>query len=145
MHGQIKRRDVEWERASCRGLDTNLFYLMRTDLLEEGLGYNNLRRICFECPIMKECLQIGTSLERYGFWGGLSEEERTAIYENRDGKIIYRLKRDLQLLGMRYQPIADIVLSVKRVFGEFDYTGRMIIERPTKSGAADTTTHGNIF
>lgn len=134
MHGQIKRRDVEWERASCRGLDTNLFYLMRTDLLEEGLGYNNLRRICFECPIMKECLQIGTSLERYGFWGGLSEEERTAIYENREGKIIYRLKRDLQILGIRYQPIADIVLSVKRVFGEFDYTGRMIIERPDKSG-----------
>ena len=134
MHGQIKRRDVEWERASCRGLDTNLFYLMRTDLLEEGLGYNNLRRICFECPIMKECLQIGTSLERYGFWGGLSEEERTAIYENRDGKIIYRLKRDLQMLGIRYQPIADIVLSVKRVFGEFDYTGRMLIERPDKSG-----------
>ena len=134
MHGQIKRRDVEWERASCRGLDTNLFYLMRTDLLEEGLGYNNLRRICFECPIMKECLQIGTSLERYGFWGGLSEEERTAIYENRDGKIIYRLRRDLQMLGIRYQPIADIVLSVKRVFGEFDYTGRMIIERPDKSG-----------
>lgn len=134
MHGQIKRRDVEWERASCRGLDTNLFYLMRTDLLEEGLGYNNLRRICFECPIMKECLQIGTSLERYGFWGGLSEEERTAIYENREGKIIYRLKRDLQMLGIRYQPIADIVLSVKRVFGEFDYTGRMLIERPDKSG-----------
>lgn len=134
MHGQIKRKDVEWERASCRGLDTNLFYLMRTDLLEEGLGYNNLRRICFECPIMKECLQIGTSLERYGFWGGLSEEERTAIYENRDGKIIYRLRRDLQMLGIRYQPIADIVLSVKRVFGEFDYTGRMIIERPDKSG-----------
>jgi WhiB family transcriptional regulator, redox-sensing transcriptional regulator len=134
MHGQIKRRDVEWERASCRGLDTNLFYLMRTDLLEEGLGYNNLRRICFECPIMKECLQIGTSLERYGFWGGLSEEERTAIYENRDGKIIYRLRRDLQMLGIRYQPLADIVLSVKRVFGEFDYTGRMIIERPDKSG-----------
>ena len=145
MHGQIKRRDVEWERASCRGLDTHLFYMMRTDLLEEGLGYNNLRRICFECPIMKECLQIGTSLERYGFWGGLSEEERTAIYENREGKIIYRLKRDLQMLGIRYQPLADIVLSVKRVFGEFDYTGRMIIERPDKSGQADTRPDENIF
>ena len=145
MHGQIKRRDVEWERGSCRGLDTELFYKMRTELLEDGLGYNNLRRICFECPIMKECLQIGTSLERYGFWGGLSEEERTAIYENREGKIIYRLKRDLQMLGIRYQPLADIVLSVKRVFGEFDYTGRMIIERPDKSGQADTRPDENIF
>jgi hypothetical protein len=145
MHIQIKRRDVEWERGSCRGLDTHLFYLMRTDLIEEGFTYNHLRRMCFECPIQKQCLQIGTSLERYGFWGGLSEEERTAIYENRQGKVIFRLKRDLQMLGMRYQPLAEIVLSVKRVFGEFDYTGRMLIERPTKSGQTDTGIDADLF
>lgn len=145
MSSQIKRRDVDWDRASCRGLDTHLFYLMRTDLIEEGFTYNHIRRMCFECPIQRECLQIGTSLERYGFWGGLSEEERTAIYENRDGKILFRLKRDLQMLGMRYQPIADIVLSVKRVFGEFDYTGRMIIERPIKSGATNSEVDGNLL
>jgi len=145
MHGQIKRTQVEWERASCKGLDTDMFYLMRTDLLVDGLTYNHLRRICFDCPIQRECLQIGTSLERYGFWGGLSEEERTAIYEGREGKIIYRLKRDLKMLSIDYKYLEKIVLSVKRVFGEFDYTGRMIIERPTQSGTTDTTTHGNLF
>ena len=145
MHGQIKRRDVEWERASCRGLDTDMFYLMRTDLLVDGLTYNHLRRICFDCPIQRECLQIGTSLERYGFWGGLADEERTAIYENRQGKVLYRLKRDLKLLAIDYKYLENIVLSVKRVFGEFDYTGRMLIERPTKSGATDTTTDGDLL
>lgn len=145
MHGQIKRRDVEWERASCRGLDTDMFYLMRTDLLVDGLTYNHLRRICFECPIQKECLQIGTSLERYGFWGGLADEERTAIYENRDGKILYRLKRDLKLLSIDYKYLQNIVLSVKRVFGEFDYTGRMIIERPTEPRATDSTTDDDLL
>jgi hypothetical protein len=145
MPRQIKRKEVEWERASCLGLETDLFYLMRTDLIIEGLTYNHLRRICFDCPIQRECLQIGTSLERYGFWGGLSEEERTAIYENRNDKIIMRLKRDLLAMRMPYHPLANIVLSVKRVFGEFDYTERMMIERPTKSRAANTATDGNIL
>lgn len=145
MHGQIKRRDVEWERASCRGLDTDTFYLMRTDLLVDGLTYNHLRRICFECPIQKECLQVATSLERYGFWGGLADEERTAIYENRQGKIMYRLKRDLKLLSIDYKYLENIVLSVKRVFGEFDYTGRMLIERPNKPRQADTRLDGDLL
>jgi hypothetical protein len=118
---------------------------MRTDLLVDGLSYNHLRRICFSCPIQKECLQIGTSLERYGFWGGLADEERTAIYENREGKILYRLKRDLRLLSIDYKYLQNIVLSVKRVFGEFDYTGRMIIERPIKSGTTNPTTDGNLL
>lgn len=133
MSRQIKRTEVDWELASCRGLDTDLFYTMRSDLIVEGLTYNHLRRMCFECPIMKECLQIGTSLERYGFWGGLSEDERTSIYEHKDGIVMSRLKRDLKLLSINYDHIAKIVLSVKRVFGEFDYTGRMLIERPDKS------------
>lgn len=145
MSGQIKRKDVEWERASCKGLDTNLFYLMRTDLLEENLGYNNLRRICFNCPIQRECLQIGTSLERYGFWGGLADEERTAIYENRQGKIMFRLKRDLKMLAIDYNYLEKIVLSVERVFGEFDFTGRMLHERPTFTGTTNTTTDGDLL
>jgi hypothetical protein len=134
MHGQITRKQVEWERASCKGVDTDTFYLMRTDLLgTEGINYNHLRRMCFACPIQKECLQIGTSLERYGFWGGLDEQERTHIYEGRNTTIIVRLKRDLQLMNVDYEQLKSIVLSVKRVFGEFDYTERMLIERPTES------------
>ena len=132
MHRQITRKQVEWERASCKGLDTEIFYLRRTDLIYyQNIEYNHIRRICFSCPIQKECLQIGTSLERYGFWGGLDEQERTHIYEGKDSTIITRLKRDLQLLDIKYQDLRSIVLSVKRVFGEFDYTERMLIERPT--------------
>ena len=136
MHGQITRKQVEWERASCKGVDTDTWYLARTDLFDqEQITYNHLRRICFACPIQKECLQIGTSLERYGFWGGLDESERTHIYEGKDSMIIVRLLRDLELLGMmEYEELKSIVLSVKRVFGEFDFTERMLIERPTKSG-----------
>jgi hypothetical protein len=146
MHGQITRKEVEWERASCRGVDTDTWYLARTDLFDqEQITYNHLRRICFACPIQKECLQIGTSLERYGFWGGLADEERTAIYENREGKILYRLKRDLKMLSIDYKYLRDIVLSVKRVFGEFDYTGRMLIERPTNSGQANTRPHEDLL
>lgn len=134
MSSQITRRQVEWERASCKGLDTNILYLMRGELAEQGFGYNHLRRMCFDCPIMKECLQIGTSMERYGFWGGLAEEERTAIYESTrvispgNSKILQRLKRDLQVFPGKYQELQTIVHSVKRVFGVFDFTGRTIVE-----------------
>lgn len=130
MPVQITRRQVEWDRASCRGLDTKLFYLMRGELADEGFSYNYLRRMCFDCPIQKECLQIGTSMERYGFWGGLSEEERTAIYESSlhisagHIKVLDRLKRDLQFHPGKYQELQTIVHSVKRVFGIFDFTGR---------------------
>lgn len=145
MHGQIKRRDVDWLRASCRGLDTEKFYLMRTDLLPFGMGYNTLRRICFACPIQKECLQIGTSLERYGFWGGLADEERTAIYENKQGKIMQRLKRDLMMIGKPYKEVEQLVLSVRRVFGEFDFTGRMLVDRPIKPRPANSTVDGDLL
>lgn len=145
MSRQIRRKDVDWKRASCFGLDTDMFYLTRTELLLEGLSYNSLRRICFDCPIMRECLQIGTSLERYGFWGGLAQEERAAIYDDRDGKVIMRLKRDLLDMRMPYRPLANIVLSVERQFNDSEYTGRRPHERPAKSRTTDTTVDGNLL
>lgn len=121
MSREINPERVSWESASCRGLNTDLFYQMRVHLAAQNLTYNTLRRICHRCPIMKECLQVGTSLERYGFWGGLAEEERTAIYEGRNGRVVMRLKRDLEELDMPYEIFEDIVLSVDRKFG--DYVG----------------------
>lgn len=118
MFRQVVNRDkVEWERASCKGLDTNMFYLARTDLLTEGLTYNHLRRICFNCPIQRECLQVGTSYEPYGFWGGLSEDERRHIYAGKlDTRVITWLKRDLKQISTSISPLVQTVLGVERDF-----------------------------
>lgn len=113
----VDRNAIEWERASCRGLDTDLFYTHRTDLLNEGLTYNHLRRMCFECPIQKECLKIGTSYEAYGFWGGLSEDERRHIYAGKlDSRVIGWLLRDLKQLNVGISELIKTVLSVERDF-----------------------------
>lgn len=116
MSGQIKRRDVDWSRGSCLGLDTQLFFSDRTALLLEGLSYHHLRRICFDCPIQKECLIIGVAHEPYGFWGGLSEEERRHVYADKQSRTVEGLKRDLRLLGIKYDYIYGIVKSVVRDF-----------------------------
>lgn len=113
----INRDKVEWERASCKGLDTDLFYTARTDLLAEGLNYNHLRRMCFNCPIQIECLKVGASYEPYGFWGGLSEDERRHIYAGKfDTRVVGWLRRDLAQIGMRISSLVQTVLSVERDF-----------------------------
>lgn len=144
MSGQIKHEDVDWKRASCLGLETDLFYFTRTELVLEGLTYNHLRRMCFDCPLQRECLQVGTSLERYGFWGGLAQEERAAVYDGRDGKVVMRLKRDLLEMGIPYQPLVEIVHSVQRQFNDSEYTGRRPHER-VKPRATDTTVDGDLL
>jgi hypothetical protein len=38
-----------------------------------------LRKLCFSCPVWRECLTIGFKYERYGHWGGLAADERNHI------------------------------------------------------------------
>lgn len=118
MHREVvDRNKIEWARASCRGLDTDLFYVPRTDLLLEGLTYNHLRRMCFACPIQKDCLKAATSYEQYGFWGGLSEDERRFIYAGKfDSRVIGWLRNDLKQLGVGISSLVQTVLSVDRDF-----------------------------
>lgn len=123
MSRKVIRKNIDWTRASCSGLDTDLFYLMRSELAVEGLTYNHLRRMCFDCPIQKECLEVATQSERYGFWGGLDEFERTYIYEGKQGRVIFRLKQDLFTIPYAvptFEELEETVLSVTRDFGIFD-------------------------
>jgi hypothetical protein len=120
MSGQVTRREVEWERASCLGLETDLFYDHRTGLSEKGLTLQHLRRICFSCPIQRECLEIGVAHEPYGFWGGLAEDERKMLHARREGKVTHQLRDDLRELGLSYKKIVDHVLSIKRHFSYLD-------------------------
>lgn len=116
MSRQIKRKQVDWERASCRGLDTDLFYDHKTGLEEKGLTVNHLRRICMSCPIQYDCLTIGVAHEPFGFWGGLSEEERRHLHARKQTKVVSNLQRDLNMLSLSFFKVLEHVLSVKRDF-----------------------------
>lgn len=116
MPRQIKRKQVEWERASCKGLETDLFYEHKTGLEERGLTINHLRRICMACPIQRDCLTIGVAHEPFGFWGGLSEEERRHLHAKKDSKTLWNLRKDLSLLGVSYEKVMSHVSTVVRDF-----------------------------
>lgn len=70
----MKYEDVDWERAGCRGVWTELFYI-------EGKGASqditpSLRSACRVCPIVSECREYAIWHENHGFWGGLTVDER---------------------------------------------------------------------
>lgn len=112
----VSRKEIDWEKANCKGIHTEMFYTPMADLLKVGLSYRTLRRICFSCPIWKECLQIAIQEEPYGFWGGLSEEERKHLYEGTLPRSIKQLKMDLDFCAMSMNEILEVVQGVKRQF-----------------------------
>ncbi len=69
-------RDAWRAHAACRGMDTDLFYPEgrgRTLRLREQLAKN----VCLSCPVAQQCREAATGgPERYGIWGGLTENER---------------------------------------------------------------------
>lgn len=69
-----------------------------------------------DCPIQYDCLTIGVAHEPFGFWGGLSEDERRHLHARKDSKVIWNLRRDLHALGLSFAKVAEHVFSVKRDF-----------------------------
>lgn len=66
-------------RAACRNEDPELFF---------PLGYGNefteqidqAKAVCRECPVRDACLNAALEeAERYGFWGGLTPDERRQL------------------------------------------------------------------
>ena len=68
-------------RAACRDVDSTVFFSPDP----EGAPAREAREaeakaICARCPVIREC--AGYALiagERYGVWGGLSEQDRLAL------------------------------------------------------------------
>lgn len=61
--------DLGWkDLAVCFGMDTNYFY----DHYEsDEMMALNIDETCLSCPIMKQCLQMGTENGEWGVWGGI--------------------------------------------------------------------------
>ena len=73
----MRYEQVDWERAGCRGVWTELFYL-------EGQGAAqditpSLKRACKSCPILSECREYAIEHETQGFWGGLTMSDRAKL------------------------------------------------------------------
>lgn len=75
----------EWRlRARCRGMDPAVFFHP-----DGERGHARARRaayakaVCAECPVVQTCGESSLERnERFGVWGGMSEDERDAILAN---------------------------------------------------------------
>jgi WhiB family redox-sensing transcriptional regulator len=75
-HGTSTKGGERWQhRAACRG-HGELFY---GPFGERGAAQHErvvaAKAICAQCPVRAECRRESTQ-ERFGVWGGLTEEER---------------------------------------------------------------------
>ena len=76
----------DWQlQGSCRGEDPSMFFhpegergAAREDRIQRA------KAVCGGCPVLTECRTHALAArEPYGIWGGLSEEEREALYRRR--------------------------------------------------------------
>lgn len=64
--------DVEllWQyRAQCRGASIEVFFV------KSGANSRAAKAICRRCPVVGECRAYAVEHEKYGTWGGLTQDE----------------------------------------------------------------------
>src|SRR3954465_11383148 len=73
----------DWQLvAACRGVDSSLFFHPEG---ERGAARSareaSAKEVCMRCPVRAECATHALTVrEPYGVWGGLTEDEREALY-----------------------------------------------------------------
>ncbi|KIQ65496.1 WhiB family transcriptional regulator [Kitasatospora griseola] len=76
----------DWQlRGACRAADSRLFFHPPG---ERGRAHEDRDRaakaVCARCPVRERCLRHALAArERYGVWGGRTEEERQHILRRR--------------------------------------------------------------
>ena len=70
--------EEEWkDQAACKGKPVELFYLQEKDkLITTGAGGHPMRKVCYSCPVLKECRRYAISNELHGYWGGMTARAR---------------------------------------------------------------------
>ena len=104
-----KYTEVDWEKAECLGMDTDLFYRIEEERNSTAYKYiNAVRSVCGRCPIQMDCLAYAFGNENFGVWGGLTSLERKSMYE--PDKYPIQLKRALKSLniyGITHQEVKE--------------------------------------
>ena len=99
---------IDWERANCKGINTDLFFLEDDLLRTRHIQIRYIRQICFTCPIRRECYQYGYQRERWGMFGGVTSWERTEIAKQAyDSRFLQALRRDLEAFGVPLEEILE--------------------------------------
>lgn len=91
--------DSTWyERAGCRGLPSNLFFLdcERHDAKTYKNKLRETQKVCSQCEVVRECFNQAMVLgERHGVWGGVDFQPRgkSNRYNERRVKFLHEQHR----------------------------------------------------
>lgn len=64
------------EQANCTSLDPELFFPVGE--MKQEIA-KTLKRICFNCPIMDDCLEYALHVKVSGYWAGTNERDREQL------------------------------------------------------------------
>jgi WhiB family redox-sensing transcriptional regulator len=77
-----KYAEVDWEKAECKGIETDTFYWVEESRNKSAYAYiDAVRSVCARCPIWSQCLEYALENEQYGVWGGMTSLERKSFLE----------------------------------------------------------------
>jgi len=101
-------REIDWDKANCKGINTDLFFLEDDLLRHRYIQIRYIRQICFACPIRRECYKYGYEKERWGMFGGVTSWERNEIAKKAyDARFLQALRKDLEVFGVALEEILD--------------------------------------
>ena len=76
----------DWQlEGACRGEDPSIFFHPEGERGPARAAREAAAKaVCANCPVVNECASHALAVrEPYGVWGGLSEDDREAIYAGR--------------------------------------------------------------
>ncbi len=76
----------DWQlQSACRAVDPSLFFHPEGERGPARSGREaSAKAVCAGCPVLEACRSHALAVrEPYGVWGGLSEDDREAIYAGR--------------------------------------------------------------
>jgi WhiB family transcriptional regulator, redox-sensing transcriptional regulator len=101
---------INWDAAACKGMPTNLFYVFEENSkVRDWLDISIVRRVCFACPLWKQCLSYALTDEDYGMWGGLLTAERRALVAGEPSPIFGRVIQELFDAGIAIAEIQEVL------------------------------------
>ena len=106
IHGYM---DVDWNRAACKNLPTELFYKVEERNALKVMDIGVFRFTCTPCPIWKQCLGYASKNERYGVWGGMTPDERQSLGDSKDSEIRTQVMSDFAKFGISEKMINEAI------------------------------------
>lgn len=69
----------KWDGSElCTQVPHELFFEYETRTKSGREDVQDLKKLCSNCPRLNECAEYAIKHELYGFWGGMTEQERIA-------------------------------------------------------------------